>query len=90
MRMLLVLTRLEGIAFKARVVCVLNCSVTSNSALCPWTFPGKNIGVGFHFLLQGNLPNPGIEPASLISLRLVDRFLTTVPCGKPFKARGGR
>ena len=21
--------------------------------LCPWDFPGKNIGVGFHFLLQG-------------------------------------
>ena len=20
---------------------------------CPWNFPGKNIGVGFHFLLQG-------------------------------------
>ena len=24
--------------------------------------PGKNIGVGFHALLQGNLPNPGIKP----------------------------
>ena len=21
--------------------------------LCPWNFPGKNIGVGSHFLLQG-------------------------------------
>ena len=27
----------------------------------PWDFPGKNTGVGWHFLLQGNLPNPGIE-----------------------------
>ena len=26
--------------------------------------PGKNIGVGCHALLQGNLPNPGIEPTS--------------------------
>ena len=26
--------------------------------------PGKNTGVGYHFLLQGNLPNPGIEPRS--------------------------
>ena len=26
--------------------------------------PGKNIGVGCHALLQGNLPNPGIEPRS--------------------------
>ena len=22
--------------------------------LCPWNFPDKNAGVGFHFLLQGN------------------------------------
>ena len=29
--------------------------------LCP---PGKKTGVGCHFLLQGNLPNPGIEPRS--------------------------
>ena len=30
---------------------------------CPWYFPGKNTGVGCHFLL-GDLPDPGIEPAS--------------------------
>ena len=29
--------------------------------LCPWDFPSKNIGVGCHFLLQGNLPNPVIK-----------------------------
>ena len=32
--------------------------------LYPVDFPDKNTGVGFHFLLQGNLPNPGIEPGS--------------------------
>ena len=32
--------------------------------LCPWNFPGKNTGVGCHFLLPGDLPNPRIEPAS--------------------------
>ena len=32
--------------------------------LCPWDFPGKNTGVGCHFLLQGNLPDPGIKPGS--------------------------
>ena len=32
--------------------------------LCPWDFPGKNNGVGCHFLLQGNLPNLEIEPGS--------------------------
>ena len=31
--------------------------------LCPWDSPGKN-GVGCHALLQGNLPDPGIEPGS--------------------------
>ena len=24
-------------------------------------FPGKNTGIGCHFLLQGNLPDPGIK-----------------------------
>ena len=32
--------------------------------LCPWNFPGKNTGVGCHFLLPGDLPNPGTEPVS--------------------------
>ena len=52
--------------------------------LCPWDFPGKNTGVGSHFLLQGNLPDPGIE---LMSPALAGRFFTTEPPGKP--AAGG-
>ena len=32
--------------------------------LCPWDFPGKDTGAGCHFLLQGDLPDPGIEPGS--------------------------
>ena len=35
--------------------------------LCPWDSPGKNTGVGSHTLLQGNLPQPGIEPTSVAS-----------------------
>ena len=27
--------------------------------LCPWDFPGTNIGVGCHFLLQGIFPTQG-------------------------------
>ena len=27
--------------------------------LCPWDFPGKNTGVGCHFLLQGTFPTQG-------------------------------
>ena len=32
--------------------------------LCPGGFPGKNTGVGSHFLLQENLPQAGIKPVS--------------------------
>ena len=28
---------------------------------CPWYFSGKSTGVGFHVLLLGDLPNPGME-----------------------------
>ena len=37
-------------------------------------------GVGCHFLLQGDLPDPGIEPAFPA---LADRFLTTKPPRNP-------
>ena len=30
--------------------------------LCPWDFPGKSIGVGCHFLLQGIFPTQGLNP----------------------------
>ena len=56
---------------------VLCCSVMANSLwphgpyparlLCPWDFPAENTRVGCHFLLQGNLPDPGIELASRVS-----------------------
>ena len=46
--------------------------------LCPCDFPGKNTGVGFHFLLQGTFP--GIEPASPV---LGGKFFTTELRGKP-------
>ena len=32
--------------------------------LCPWVFSGRNTGIGCHFLLQGDLPDPGIESQS--------------------------
>ena len=41
---------------------------------------GKNTGVGCHALLQGNLPNSGIEPRSL---ELQADSLPTKPPGKP-------
>ena len=52
-------------------VCTLSCSVVSDSLrlhglwptrlLCPWNFPGKNTGVGCHFLLQGIFPTQGLN-----------------------------
>ena len=30
--------------------------------LCPWDFPGKNIGVGYHSLLQGIFSTQGSNP----------------------------
>ena len=48
--------------------------------LCPWDFPDKGTGVDCHFLLEGNLPNPGIEP---MSPALASGFFTTEPPGEP-------
>ena len=45
--------------------------------LGPWNFPGKNIGGGCHFLLQGIFP-----ATSLTSPALADRFFITMPAGK--------
>ena len=33
--------------------------------LCPWDFPGKNTGVGCHFLLQRIFPTQGSNPGCL-------------------------
>ena len=67
--------------FLVLLMCV--CSVMFNSFVTPWTarllspwnFPGKNIGVGCHFL------DPGIKPKSPA---LAGRFFTTEPPGKPW------
>ena len=34
----------------------------SSRFLCSWDFPGKNTGVGWHFLLQGIFPTQGSNP----------------------------
>ena len=39
--------------------------------------PGRNAGVGCRALLQGNLPNPGIEPVSLMSPALAGGLFKT-------------
>ena len=53
----------------------VSCSVVPNSLrlhglqpsrlLGPWDFPGKDTGVGWHFLLQGIFPTQGSNPGLL-------------------------
>ena len=50
--------------------------------LCPWNFPGTNIGVGCHFLLLGIFPTQRSTPSSPGSPALAGEFFITEPLGK--------
>ena len=50
--------------------------MSPSSLLCPWDPPGKNIGVGCHFLLQGIFPTQGSNKC-LRSPASADGFFTT-------------
>ena len=47
------------------------------------TFSRQKYWTGLPFPTPGDLPDPGIEAASLMSPALAGRFFTTVPAGKP-------
>ena len=63
-----------------------------SASVTPWTvdyqaplfmeFPRQEYWNGLPFPTPGDLPDPGIETASLVSPALVGRFFTTVPPGK--------
>ena len=70
---------------------IVNCWVMSNSlwhsmdcglpkVLCLWDFPGKNTGVGSHFLLQGIFLT---QRSNLLSY-IAGNSLPSKPPGKPF------
>ena len=72
---------------------LVGCSVVSDSLwpcgpqptglLCPWDIPGKNAGVGCHFLLQGIFPTQGSNPSFLWLLHwLEDYFATWATLGR--------
>ena len=79
------------------------CSVLSDSfrphelqparLLCPWDFPGKNIEVGSHSLLQGIFPTQGSIPcflcwqvgSLLLSHQAVLIIYTLTSCSAPSK-----
>ena len=52
-------------------------------ALCPWDFPGKNTGVGCHFLLQGTFPNQRLN-MHLLHFRQILCHWTTREDNKQF------
>ena len=68
------------------------CSVVSDSLepyglyltrlLCPMGFSQQEYWSGLPFPSLGDLPDPGIEPASLLSLALAGGFFTTELPGK--------
>ena len=52
--------------------------------LCPWAFPGKNTGVGLHFLLQRIVLTQELNPGLLCLLPWWQAdSLPRAPCGKP-------
>ena len=51
--------------------------------LCPWNFPGKNIGASCHFLLLGIFPTQGSNPGLLHLLHWQMDSLPLAPYGKP-------
>ena len=73
---------------KSKVKVVLSCPTLWTLYSSPWNSPGQNTGqntrVGSLSLLQGNLPNLGIEPRSP---RLQARSLPAEPQGKPRKSK---
>ena len=58
------------------------CRLQPARLLSPWDSPGKNTGVGYHFLLQGILTK-GLNLGLLYLLHWQVGSLPVVPLGKP-------
>ena len=76
---------INGMNMKVKVV--QQCTTLCDPVDSPWNSPGQNTGVGSRSLLQGNLPNPGIEPRSPA---LHANSLPAEPQGKPKNTGVGR
>ena len=63
----------------------MDCSPPGSSA--HWALSCMNSGVGWHFLLQGNLPNLGIKPLSPILLHWQANSLPLSHLGSPVYIR---
>ena len=76
----------NGLSFRACLLShvwlfweLLNCV---HGFFCPWDFPGKDTGVGCHFLLQGISLIQGSSFMSPASPSLAGRFVTTGSSGR--------
>ena len=80
---------LSGVTLASAALSRLQCSVLTQSCptlkphglqptrlLCPWDFPGKNTGVGYHFLLQGIFLTQGLNQ-SVLHYRQILYYCTT-------------
>ena len=47
----------------------------------PWDSPGKNTGVGYHFLLQGIFLTQKLNPGLLHCRQILYQFTDSKPCG---------
>ena len=72
--------------YKSESSLVMSDSLRPRELYSSWNSPGQNTGVGSLSLLQGNLPNPGIEPRSPA---LQADSLLAEPPGKPKKTGVG-
>ena len=68
-----------NVSSKGKVKESVGCTVISNSLwpyglYCPWNSPGKNIGVGYHSLLQGISPTQGSYPGPLHCRQILYRL----------------
>ena len=84
------ITDYSNFLFKSNTVCVYSqsCSTLCNPMDC--SLPGYSVHEilqakilsGLPFPTPGDLPDPGIEPMSLVSPELAGRFFTIAPPGK--------
>ena len=74
---------------KVKVSVALSCPTLLNPMDCRllcWAFPGKNTGMGCHFLLQGIFPTQGLNSPLLCFLHWQADSWPSEPPGKPVQA----
>ena len=82
---------LSGQSARVTQSCPTLCSTMEQPPrlLCPWDLPGKDIGVGCHFLLHKIFPTQGLNPHLLCLLHWQASSLPLVPPAKPLLVTRG-